>query len=72
MTRSFASLRMTVLLRITSLRDKRSNSFVIPANNHKGCAGPESSPSYWSVSREDWVPASAGTTKFVARISNSQ
>ena len=41
------------------MRDKGSNCFVIPANNHKGCAGPGSSPVVVLNNTTGWIPARA-------------
>jgi hypothetical protein len=37
--------------------------FVIPANNHKGCAGPVIQSIQVLKNTVDWVPAFAGTTE---------
>ena len=44
---------------------------VVPADNHKGCAGPGSSPVVVLNNTMGWIPASAGMTnhfEFLSRI----
>ena len=44
---------------------QKTQRFVIPANNHKGCAGLESRPLVFSRTWAGLGPSSAGTARFL-------